>query len=319
MPDFPPLSEKKNFPPAKLIDFPLDRRVDFPPGFVGEYYRKSHDIDGSTEGAQTDYQMRITVHYGSDSDSGEDVYLNEHCRTDFGDVRFADSDLNELSYYLESKVDGNYAIFWVKVPSIPASPDSAKIYVYYGKLTEVYEGVAENVMFVFVGDIPSPYDYYWDVNMEYAEYFNALLPSYKTISRWWKVRQRAGYSCKIKLKTWYSVDPTHHHLDDRSDVLNISPGINTFNIALKGRGDLGRAFIGFIATANWPYFAYSVATAGIDKADVAGDASPCDTVYFPGFAANRRSCIQSCVRKYAEPEPPHGAWGSEERTGWLGG
>jgi len=37
-----------------------------------------------------------------------------------------------LSYWMERKVDGQYADFWVKVPSIPASPGKTTIYIYYG-------------------------------------------------------------------------------------------------------------------------------------------------------------------------------------------
>jgi len=97
-------------------------------------YRKSHEIQGSTAGAQTDYQVRVVVHYGAGADSGEDVYLNGKCRTDFGDIRFTDSDeTTELDYWMEEYVDSDYAVFWVKIPSIPASPDTATIYIYYGK------------------------------------------------------------------------------------------------------------------------------------------------------------------------------------------
>jgi len=100
----------------------------------GWAYRKSHVIEGSPAGSVGDYQIRIVAHYGSGEDSGEDVYLNGHARADFGDIRFTDSDgVTELPYWIEEKVDGDYAVFWVKVPSIPASPDTAAIYVYYGK------------------------------------------------------------------------------------------------------------------------------------------------------------------------------------------
>ncbi|RLE48706.1 MAG: hypothetical protein DRJ18_01400 [Candidatus Methanomethylicota archaeon] len=116
----------------------------------GWSYRKSHEIVGSTAGAVTDYQIRIKVHYGSGTDSGEDVYLNGKCRSDFGDIRFTDSDgVTELSYWMEEKVDGDYAIFWVKVPSIPASPDTATIYIYYGNpsATTASDGEATFVLF----------------------------------------------------------------------------------------------------------------------------------------------------------------------------
>jgi len=102
-----------------------------PQWLSGWLYRKSHEIVGSTAGAQTDYQIRIKVHYGSGTDDGENVYLNGKCRTDFGDVRFTASDGETLlNYWIEEKSDSNYAIFWVKVPSIPASPDTTTIYCY---------------------------------------------------------------------------------------------------------------------------------------------------------------------------------------------
>jgi len=100
----------------------------------GWQYRKSHVIEGSPAGAVADYQVRIVAHYGSGSDSGEDVYLNGHARVDFGDVRFTLGDGETvLDYWLEEVSEGDYAVFWVKIPSVPASPDAASIYIYYGK------------------------------------------------------------------------------------------------------------------------------------------------------------------------------------------
>lgn len=55
-------------------------------------------------------------------------------RADFGDLRFTDSDgVTLLDFWMETEVAGDYAVFWVKVPSIPSSPNNATIYVYYGK------------------------------------------------------------------------------------------------------------------------------------------------------------------------------------------
>jgi hypothetical protein len=68
----------------------------------------------------------------------EAVYCGERCKTDFGDIRFTESDKEtELEYWMEKKVDSDYAIFWVKIPIIPADPDSATIYMYYGKADAV--------------------------------------------------------------------------------------------------------------------------------------------------------------------------------------
>jgi len=118
---------------------------------TGWKFRKKHDINGSSAGSVTYYQIRVVVHYGSGADGGEHVYLNSNCRTDFGDVRFTDLDGNLLDYWMERKVDGDYAIFWVEVPSIPASPDTVSIYVYYGKSDATYVGDGE-ATFIFFDD-----------------------------------------------------------------------------------------------------------------------------------------------------------------------
>lgn len=92
--------------------------------------RKSHLISYAS-GSGTNYQMRITVHYGSGTDSGEDVYTNNHCKTDFGDIRFtADDGITLLDYWMESKTDGDNAVFWVRIPDDLSSIDRT-IYVYY--------------------------------------------------------------------------------------------------------------------------------------------------------------------------------------------
>jgi len=88
-------------------------------------------ITGST-GAGTNYQIRIKAHYGSGTDSGEDVYLNSHSRTDFGDVRFTDDDgTTLLDYWMEEYTDSDYAIFWVEVQDDLGTDQT--IYIYYGK------------------------------------------------------------------------------------------------------------------------------------------------------------------------------------------
>jgi len=97
----------------------------------GWNYRKSHTINPAS-GAGTNYQVTITAHYGSGTDSGSDVYLNSHSRTDFGDVRFTASNGSTLlDYWIESKSDGVQAVFWVEI-SDDLSTNSATIYIYYG-------------------------------------------------------------------------------------------------------------------------------------------------------------------------------------------
>ena len=98
----------------------------------GWQYRKSHVINPAS-GAGTNYPIKIVVHYGSGTDSGENVYLNSHCRADFGDIRFTASDGETLlDYWIEEKVDSDYAVFWVEIAD-NLSSSSVTIYIYYGK------------------------------------------------------------------------------------------------------------------------------------------------------------------------------------------
>ena len=94
--------------------------------------RKSKIISGTTAGAQTNYQLQLTIYNGSGTDTNTTVYLGGNCRSDFGDVRFTSSNGSTLlDYWIESFTSGVSAIVWIKIDSIPASPSQATIYVYY--------------------------------------------------------------------------------------------------------------------------------------------------------------------------------------------
>jgi hypothetical protein len=115
---------------------------------TGWTYRKSHVINGAY-GAGTNYQVRIVAHYGSGTDNNSDVYLNSHCRTDFGDVRFTDDDGSTLlDCWMESKVDSDNAVFWVEVAD-DLSTVAATIYVYYGKADATTTSNGDNTFLFF--------------------------------------------------------------------------------------------------------------------------------------------------------------------------
>jgi len=125
---------------------------DWPSSLTDWSYRKKITIRENAGQNLTDYQIKLVIHYGSGTDSGSDIYLNGKCKTDFGDIRFADADGGLLAYWMEEKVDSDYAVFWVKVPSIPAN-GAADIYIYYGNLGAVYDGAPHQV-----------FDFYDDFN-----------------------------------------------------------------------------------------------------------------------------------------------------------
>lgn len=97
-------------------------------------YRKAHNITGSTAGEQINYPMMINVHYDHGVDSDGEVYLDGKCRADFGDIRFTDSTGDNFDYWMQQKVDSDQALFWVEIKHIPESPNWITFYIYYGNL-----------------------------------------------------------------------------------------------------------------------------------------------------------------------------------------
>ncbi len=93
--------------------------------------RKEFTVAGSPSGEVIDYPLPITVHYGMGSDSARHVYLNDSCQNDFDDIRFITQTGKELPYYLEQKKNGDKALFWVSIDSIPAAPNNVSCYLYY--------------------------------------------------------------------------------------------------------------------------------------------------------------------------------------------
>ena len=117
---------------------------------TGWTYRKNHLINPAS-GAGQNYQKRIVVHYGAGADSGEDIYLNNKCKTDFGDIRFTNSTgAFLLDYWIEKKVNSDYVICWVKIVD-DLSSYNVKIYIYYGNSGAVSVANGDST-FIFFDD-----------------------------------------------------------------------------------------------------------------------------------------------------------------------
>jgi hypothetical protein len=83
--------------------------------------RQPITVTGSPAGAQTNYQVKLTIPHAAGM------------KENYDDVRFTASDgVTALSYWIESEAYSTPAIVWVKIPSIPAYPAAATIYLYYG-------------------------------------------------------------------------------------------------------------------------------------------------------------------------------------------
>jgi len=117
---------------------------------TGWTYRKNHIITPAS-GAGQNYQKRITVHYGVGIDDDENVYLDSKCKSDFGDIRFTDNTGSTLlDYYIEKKVDNDYAICWVEIIEDLSIYDR-KIYIYYGNVGATSISNGDNT-FIFFDD-----------------------------------------------------------------------------------------------------------------------------------------------------------------------
>ena len=81
-------------------------------------------------GITTGYQLPVTVHYGSGTDTLADVYLAGKCKPDFSDIRFADADGNLIPFWRKSKTDSDNAVYWLKINADLSV--AASYYVYYG-------------------------------------------------------------------------------------------------------------------------------------------------------------------------------------------
>ncbi|MFA6476572.1 MAG: Ig-like domain-containing protein [Candidatus Paceibacterota bacterium] len=93
--------------PATLIVLAV--AIFFCPFFAVKAATKTINLSGSGS-TESNYILPLNIHYGSKQgdDTTTDVYLDSLSRTDFADIRFKDSNNNNIPYYLHST--GNYEV-----------------------------------------------------------------------------------------------------------------------------------------------------------------------------------------------------------------
>lgn len=118
---------------------------------AGYTYRKAHTIIGTVAGVQYDYQMRLSIHYAVSTDSDDIVYVNQHCDgDDFDDIRFTMGDgTTEIDFWIEEYTASVNATYWVEINSIPVSPNTTTIYIYYGHSIPVAGSNGDNTFLFF--------------------------------------------------------------------------------------------------------------------------------------------------------------------------
>ncbi len=123
---------------------------------TGHGYRKKVLIQGSSDGAQTDYPIKLVLNSGVGSDGGTNLYLQGRCRSWPDDIRFRDIGDADLDYWVESST-ATQATVWVKMHSIPVA--GTAIYLYYGKDGEIAGGSNGEDIFLLFDDLSS-----WDAS-----------------------------------------------------------------------------------------------------------------------------------------------------------
>jgi len=307
-----------------------------PDWLSGWSYRKSH-VTNSASGAGINYQVRIVVHYGSGTDSGADVYLNSHCRTDFGDVRFTKSDgTTLLDYWMESKVDSDNAVFWVEVAD-DLSTNPATIYIYYGKSDATTTSNGANT-FLFFDDFDADLSK-WTVQVgtwQIVSYDGCSCLKGSSCSDYYGIRtatyQASGnVAIRVKTQCYSGDDSTHGEVDvflrfqDSNNFAFEWVGSPNRQISYLYDKDAGSYTLRAGSSFYEPFQTWykkevrfwgtsvrlyvddvlklsSDSMTGARTSNYLGLSSYLSTDYFDWIL----------VRKYVDPEPSHGSWGSEE-------
>lgn len=118
---------------------------------LGWNYKKYHTLVAGV-GAGVNYQVPITVHFGDGDDGDDDMYCNENCNEDFTDIRFTTSNgFSLIDYWLQSKVDSDNAVFWLKVPG--NLDVNQLICVYFGNADAESESDIDNTFIDVIEDV----------------------------------------------------------------------------------------------------------------------------------------------------------------------
>jgi hypothetical protein len=263
------------------------------------------------------------------------AFLNGHCRADFGDVRFTDDDgTTLLDYWMESKVDGDYAIFWVEVAD-DLSTNPATIYIYYGKSDATTTSNGENTFPFFDDFLGLSVDQdKWHINGQPTVSDSVLTlhgrgsdeesdqirsktsfaqGSFRAHSRF---RLNSGDGCGL---FWGDDDFSWDNGDG-----GIGAGVNTPNFFVDKNLGGGRIQTSLSRDTSYHIFELLAYSQTIMRGWIDGSyqtnsgAGGTQNNYFVLLRAwtwtydGIGGFDWVFVRKYVDPEPGHGGWGSEE-------
>jgi len=270
-------------------------------------------------------------------DSGNTVYVGVKCRDDFGDVRFAGgAGLTVLDYWIESKVDGQYADFWVEVAE-DLSLVNRTIYVYYGKSDKTTTSNGSNT-FLFFDDFTGDLSKWTIVSGTWAIVAGELRHSGSGGDN---IIRSASFTAQNFLLQWKA------KLNDISWV-NIFGGLTRYDIVAgyyltdmrpgdaaihrwamwSPTTELANTSYSFLVNTYYTFDMRLVGNSLKQRVDGGTELSAVNNELpnagYIGLRGNIKAGKYAYVslvwaRKYTSPEPSHGAWGSEEVATWIFG
>ena len=258
------------------------------------------------------------------------------CKADFGDIRFTDDDgVSLLDYWMEEKIDGYYAVFWVEVAD-DLGTNSATIYVYYGNpdATTTSNGAATFLYFNHFDESEdfTEEDGTWQLDTsnsvyKYVSGGAAQVQSWKDIGR----SSNDGYRIKVRARAYPSQA-------DFGVYARYIPGY-AYGGIYTGKGNAGANDVGGYGENTWTEL-YSVASPagtnwhilescnygqlhiaiidGIQRYNGNVDFHLTATkIALAAWAGGAAEWDWIFVSKFVSPEPSHGSWGSEETAGII--
>jgi hypothetical protein len=121
---------------------------------AGWAYRKAITVNHTDDGAQTNYQMKLTINHGDGADTTGLVYLNHHALNWPTDIQITASDGTTAVDFWREESDATDGTWWIECPSIAAG-ETWTGYIYYGDVdaTDVSGTLAAGeATFIFFDD-----------------------------------------------------------------------------------------------------------------------------------------------------------------------
>lgn len=315
----------------------------------GWSYRKKITIDGTADGAQTDYQMLLNVNSGSGSDSGDDVFLESHC-TDFpNDIQFTQVDgTTTIDYWVEDAA-ADPCPMWIEFNAIAdggGSPSYTEFYIYYGKTGQATSTNGANTFIQFDdfewGNNGDPIDdsggsITWtiaagDVDISTGQAYKGtrsmkLIGGATPPNATTPQTPGTNYAIRCRIYKETAVENMYPvlHGDGSTRILagvDLQEDIAYYDTAWRDTGVNSTADtwkLWEINDLDWSGNTYDIIHAGSRAKDDAGMQSSAlqanvIACALGGIVANADGWIDDfIVRKWTDNEPTWGTWGSEER------